>query len=63
MAINFLSGIDVDNGVLYTDTSNNRVGINTSSPQGYSIAGAYLAGETSESDADGTQMLVAVFAA
>ena len=33
MAINFLSGIDVDNGVLYTDTSNNRVGINTSSPQ------------------------------
>ena len=29
----------------------------------YSIAGAYLAGETSESDADGTQMLVAVFAA
>ena len=32
MAINFLSGIDVDNGVLYTDTANNRVGINTNSP-------------------------------
>ena len=33
MSIKFLNGIDVDNGVLYTDTSNNRVGINTSSPQ------------------------------
>ena len=33
MSIKFLCGIDVDNGVLYTDTSNNRVGINTSSPQ------------------------------
>jgi len=32
MAINFLSGIDVDNGVLYTDTANNRVGIGTTSP-------------------------------
>ena len=33
MSIKILNGIDVDNGVLYTDTSNNRVGINTSSPQ------------------------------
>ena len=33
MSIKFLNGIDVDNGVLYTDTSSNRVGINTSSPQ------------------------------
>jgi hypothetical protein len=33
MSIKFLNGIDVDNGVLYTDTSNNRVGINTSNPQ------------------------------
>lgn len=33
MPIKILNGIDVDNGVLYTDTSNNRVGINTSSPQ------------------------------
>ena len=32
MAINFLSGIDVDNGVLYTDTTNNRVGVGTNSP-------------------------------
>src|SRR5210317_842957 len=32
MAINFLSGIDVDNGVLYTDTANNRVGVGTTSP-------------------------------
>lgn len=32
MAINFLSGIDVDNGVLYTDTANDRVGIGTTSP-------------------------------
>jgi hypothetical protein len=32
MAINFLSGIDVDNGVLYTDTTNDRVGIGTTSP-------------------------------
>jgi len=34
MAINFLSGIDVDNGVLYTDTTNNRVGVNQTSPIG-----------------------------
>ena len=34
MAINFLSGIDVDNGVLYTDTANNRVGVNQTSPIG-----------------------------
>ena len=32
MAINFLSGIDVDNGVLYTDTTNDRVGIGETNP-------------------------------
>ena len=32
MSIKFLNGIDVDNGVLYTDTTNNRVGIGTISP-------------------------------
>ena len=32
MSIKILNGIDVDNGVLYTDTANNRVGIGTASP-------------------------------
>jgi len=32
MSIKFLNGIDVDNGVLYTDTTNNRVGVGTASP-------------------------------
>jgi hypothetical protein len=32
MSIKFLNGIDVDNGVLYTDTVNNRVGIGTTNP-------------------------------
>ena len=32
MAINFLSAIAVDSDVLYTDTTNNRVGIGTTSP-------------------------------
>lgn len=32
MAINFLSGITVDSTVLHTDTTNDRVGIGTTSP-------------------------------
>jgi hypothetical protein len=32
MSIKILNGIDVDNGVLYTDTVNDRVGIGTTSP-------------------------------
>ena len=33
MAIQFLNNVNADNGVLYVDAVNNRVGINTSSPQ------------------------------
>jgi hypothetical protein len=32
MSIKFLNGIDVDNGVLYTDAANDRVGIGTTGP-------------------------------
>jgi hypothetical protein len=32
MSIKYLCGIDVDNGLLYTDTANDRVGIGTTSP-------------------------------
>lgn len=32
MSIKYLCGIDVDNGLLYTDTANDRVGIGTASP-------------------------------